>query len=127
MKITIEKESDYPVNGKKVEEGVIGLLKEHGVKDNSEVTVVIVGREKMKKLVDNYLKDGEEHPVLSFPTSEVEGEFRFPPDGLKHLGEVVVSYPWAEAEAKKSGKSSENVVCELAKHGALHLIGMHHD
>lgn len=127
MKVIVEKEIACPVDVKAVETEVSELLREHGVKETAEVVVAIVGREKMRELVSEYLKDGKEHPVLSFPSSEMEGEFKFPPDGVKHLGEVVVSYPWAETEAGKSGVSPENAVCELAKHGTLHLIGVHHN
>ncbi len=40
------------------------------------------------------------------------------------LGEVVISVPYAERQAKARGISVEAELCYLAIHGALHLLGM---
>ena len=73
-----------------------------------------------RKYFDNESEDElNEHPVLSFPSSEVEGNFLNPPDDINHLGEIIVS--WEKAE-----KTSEGIA-DLAAHGTLHLLGIHHE
>ena len=119
---------DYPIDPKKIQQAVTKTLVDGGVSYRCETSVAIVSKEKMQEYVDLYYgHDGVDHPVLSFPQAEVKGQFVLPPDGINHLGEIVVSYPWAKKEATKTGKDTSEIVCELCRHGALHLLGIHHD
>ena len=131
IKVNVVKQSRYPVSSRKIKDVVRKTLRENGVVSSVEVTVAVMGKSKVVSLAKEYLKENEsealKHPVLSFPTNEMEGPFVFPPDGLIHLGEVVVNYHMALEEAKKTGKLIDEVVCFLVEHGTLHLIGIHHD
>jgi probable rRNA maturation factor len=131
IKVSVYKQSNYPVNVKKLREVMTETFERNGMISDSEVSVAIVGEKKMMEFGQKYLKEdslqARQHPVLSFPDSEIQGFFVFPPDGKIHLGEVVISYPKAVEEARKRGKLVEEVILELAKHGALHLVGIHHD
>jgi ssRNA-specific RNase YbeY (16S rRNA maturation enzyme) len=44
-----------------------------------------------------------------------------------HLGEIVISFPFVVEEARENGKLIDDVAVSLAEHGALHLVGIHHD
>lgn len=129
--IDVLKQSNYPVSSKVIKERVRKIFEDNGIVSDSQASVAVVGEARMLELVKTYLHEtGElaaEHPVLSFPTSEMEGPFVFPPDNILYLGEIVVSYPKSVEYAKAQNKLVEDVVCELAEHGALHLIGVHHD
>jgi probable rRNA maturation factor len=131
--ITIEvtKQGNFSVSTKRVKECVQKALEQNGIVSDSEVSIAVVSEKKMLELVKEYLaEEGEvakSHPVLSFPANEIEGHFVFPPNGKLYLGEIVVSYPKAVEQANKQGKLIDDVVCELAEHGALHLVGIHHD
>jgi probable rRNA maturation factor len=81
----------------------------------------------MLDLTKKYLKDNKMHSVLSFPSSETKKKFVFPADGVIRLGEIVVCYPRAVEEANKEGKLIEKKIQRLIEHGALHLIGIHHE
>ena len=81
----------------------------------------------MLDLTKKYLKDNRMHSVLSFPSSETKKKFVFPADGVIRLGEIVVCYPRAVEEANKEGELIEKKIQSLIEHGALHLIGIHHE
>jgi len=131
MKISIYKTSSYPVSVKKVRSAVEAVFKNAGLGDDAEASVAIVSHTSMVDYAKKYLKETQEqaeaHPVLSFPTSEIEGPFLFPPDKSLHVGEIIVSYPKARETAKEEGRLVDDVVADLAEHGALHLVGVHHD
>ncbi|RJR29847.1 rRNA maturation RNase YbeY [Candidatus Microgenomates bacterium] len=131
ISVSVYKQSNYSVSVKKIKEAVVSVVSANGVVSNCDVSVAIVGEKYIVHLAKKYMNDSDkearEHPVLSFPVSELEGPFVFPPDGNLQLGEIIVSYPKAVDDAKKSGKLIDDVVCELARHGALHLMGIHHD
>lgn len=127
IKVYVKKQSNYPVTSSKLKERVKKLLKEKGIVSDSILTIAIVGKKKMRELAKTYLEEEKgEHTVLSFPYVEGKDEFVYPDDKLIRLGEIVICFPLAFEEAKKEGKRIDEKVGELAEHGALHLIGIHH-
>jgi len=50
-----------------------------------------------------------------------------PPDGVLHLGEVIISYPQAVAQAEEHQHSVKREIAILIIHGVLHLLGYEHD
>lgn len=128
IKIYVKKQSNYPVKATKVKEKLKKFLKKNGIVSDSVVNVSFVGESKMKKLSKKYLDgDKEVHNVLSFTESETKEEFVYPPDGPIRLGDIVICYPKVVEEAKEEGKLIDDKVKELVEHGALHLLGEHHD
>ena len=63
--------------------------------------------------------------VLSFPLTGTE--FVLPPDQPPSLGDVVVSYPRAVAQAHEFGHSIDREVAYLVAHGVLHVLGYDHE
>ena len=53
--------------------------------------------------------------------------FVVPPDGISHLGDVVISYPQAAIQANEHQHSPEKELAILITHGVLHLLGYDHD
>ena len=68
--------------------------------------------------------------VLSFPLlprlQTGEDSFALPPNEPRHLGDVLISYERAVAQAANYGHSVEREVCYLLVHGVLHLLGYDH-
>lgn len=68
--------------------------------------------------------------VLSFPLlPELQPggtEFALPPAAPRHLGDVLISYERALAQAAEYGHTVEREVCYLLTHGILHLLGYDH-
>lgn len=54
-------------------------------------------------------------------------EFVVPPGEGSSLGDVVISYPQAQRQAKESGHSVEWELSVLLTHGILHLLGHDHE
>ena len=98
---------------------------------NMELSLVITGQERVQQL--NYRYRGKDEPtdVLAFSAlEEVEKDFPPfipPPDGVRHLGEVIISYPQAAIQAKERRHSQKKEIVILIIHGVLHLLGYEHD
>lgn len=127
IKVNIKKQSNYPISSTKIRKTLKNFLAGHGIVSDAEVSVALVGEKKMLEVGKKYLKDKSLHNVLSFTTDEVDPKFVYPPDGVIYLGEIIVCYPKAFEEAKKESKLIEEKIMELIEHGALHLLGIHHD
>jgi len=100
-----------------------------------ELGLVITGQEKVRQLNRSYLGKDEPTDVLSFsmlPEPLAGGEsdsitpFVTPPDGVVHLGEVIISYPQAVIQAGEHRHSIKREVAVLIIHGVLHLLGYDH-
>lgn len=90
----------------------------------AELHVLITDDEKVRELNRRYAGDDHATDVLSF--SLREGEEFVAPDDVVRLGEVIVSYPTAERQAREAGCSTEDEVTHLLTHGILHLLGYDH-
>ena len=82
----------------------------------------------------NRIYRGENEPtdVLSFQTNigqstAPEAPFVNAPDGVNHLGEVVISYPQAVKQARERCLTISQEVALLVVHGTLHLLGYDHE
>lgn len=133
IKINISKQSDNPVSSPNLKKKLQNFFREKGIVSDAEVSVAFVGEAKMLDLGKKYLKDKKLHNVFSFTPDEVNpdsigenGNFIYPPDGLLHLGEIIVCYPQAFREAKNENIKIEDKIYELVEHGAMHLMGIHH-
>ena len=100
-----------------------------GVSSSAELGLVIAGQERVQQLNRSYLDRDEPTDVLAFsllPEQAGGGDlppFIQPPDGVLHLGEVIISYPQAVAQAEERGHSIKKEVAILIIHGVLHLLG----
>ncbi|MFV1917742.1 MAG: rRNA maturation RNase YbeY, partial [Patescibacteria group bacterium] len=127
IKVYVRKQTNYPIKASVIKRNLISFFKERGIVSDAVVSVVIVGEKKMLDIGRKYLKDNNVHNVLSFTADEGRGDFVYPPGEHINLGEIVVCYPKAAEEAKGEGKRIDEKVSELLEHGALHLMGIHHD
>ncbi len=92
---------------------------------DAEMSLVITGQDRIQELNRTYLGNDEPTDVLSF-FMEGGPEFITPPDGLRHLGEVVISFPQAAAQARIQGHDVKKELALLVIHGILHLLGYDH-
>ena len=92
----------------------------------TEMGLVITTQERIRELNRDYLKKDQATDVISFyfisPDKE-EIAFVAPPDGLVHLGEVIISHPQAMIQAAEHGHSTARELTILIIHGILHLLG----
>ena len=104
-------------------------LVREGISGNIEMGLFISGQDKMRELNKKYRYKDEPTDVLSFASEERADPQPFiePPDGVRHLGEVIVSYPQAAIQAGEHHHSVEKEIAILIIHGVLHLLGYDHD
>lgn len=127
IKVLVSKQSNYPVKTSEIKKKLTDFLKKSGIVSDADVSVAIVSTAKMMEIGKTYLKDKKLHNVLSFTPDEIKGTFVFPPDNVIHLGEIVVCYQEAVREAKIENVLIDERVYELVEHGAMHLLGIHHE
>lgn len=127
IKVYVKKQQNYPLSTPLIKKRLSELLIAKGITSDADVTVSIVSTNKMKYLAKKYLNENNSvHNVLSFPFLE-SADFVDAPDNILHLGDIVVCYPKVVEEAKKEGRLLNEKTIELVEHGALHLLGEHHD
>lgn len=104
-----------------LEQAATAALRHQGASRDAELAIVIENDEKLHELNREYL--GEDHPtdVLSFAADEVD-----PETGNHYLGDILISYPRAAAQAQAAGHPVESELQLLVVHGVLHLLGHDH-
>jgi probable rRNA maturation factor len=95
----------------------------HGI---VELTVVVTDNAVLRDLNRRYRGVDAVTDVLSFPADEPGLPFVVPPNQTAYLGDVIIAYPQAEAQARAGGHSTLAELQLLAVHGVLHLLGYDH-
>ena len=104
-----------------LEPSALAVLRHEGASDQVSLSIVIDGDEKLRELNQEYLGIDEPTDVLSFPAEEIDPETED-----AYLGDVIISYPRAEAQAEAAGHPVESELELLVVHGVLHLLGYDH-
>ena len=99
------------------------------VEDGSEVSITFVGNERIREINREYRKKDVPTDVISFPMEEPgDGEMEITGDGMPRiLGDIIISIPKTEEQAKEYGHSFMRELGFLAVHGFLHLLGFDHE
>ena len=105
----------------------MAALKNEGADKKAELSLNITGQKKIHELNKAYLGEDRPTDVLSFPMlTEPDKVFVTAPDGIKHLGEVIISFPQVVIQAEEHGHAAEREMAVLIIHGVLHLLGYDH-
>ena len=110
-------------------QAVQATLVSEGISHPAELSLFVTDDEEVRKLNWNYRGVDQTTDVLAFAFREdVEGSaFPQPPDGVTHLGEVIISCPQAARQASEQGHSLKQELTLLAVHGVLHLLEYDHE
>jgi probable rRNA maturation factor len=108
-----------PVAVELVERAGMAALK-HAAAEGG-LTVVLTDDEQLQQLNRDYLGIDSPTDVLSFPAAETD-----PETGMPYLGDVLISVPRAESQARAAGHPLQSEVQLLVVHGVLHLLGFDH-
>jgi len=106
------------------------VLAAENVGARTEMGLVISSGERVRELNRDYRGRDEPTDVLAFSArEEADGlpPFIPPPDGVLHLGEVIISYPQALIQAEEHGHPLKKELAILLIHGLLHLLGYDHE
>ncbi len=87
------------------------------------VSIVITNNETSQALNQQFRGIDKPTDVLSF-MDEADPDF---PEMDAHLGDIVIAYPIAEAQALAAGHAPAQEIMLLTVHGMLHLLGFDHD
>ncbi len=85
------------------------------------LTVVISTDAQLQELNRQYLGVDSPTDVLSFPAGELD-----PESEAMYLGDILISYPRALAQAEAAGHAVQAELQLLVVHGTLHLLGFDH-
>ena len=100
-------------------------LRREKVEGGVALSLVITDDEAVQELNRQFRDVDAPTDVLAFGSGE-EGDFVTPLGESAYLGDVVISYPRAVAQAEEYGQSINRELALLAVHGVLHLLGYDH-
>lgn len=109
------------ISEEEVREWASNILDELKIKD-SVLSLYFTTDEIIKELNNKYRKKDFVTDVLSFP--QIKDDFPFDDD---FLGDVVISIPQAQKQAKDRNENSISEIKFLILHGILHLNGYDHE
>jgi len=106
------------------------VLSSEGVAAPYEVSVILTDEETVHSLNRQYRNVDSPTDVIAFyaePQTASEREFVFPGDGVRRLGDIVISLPQTLEQAEEAGHSVKKELALLTIHGVLHLLGYDHE
>ena len=107
------------------------VLQAESVTPPYEISLVFTDSEMVQRLNRGYRGVDEPTDVLAFymlpGKTTTDLPFILPPNGVTHLGEIIISYPQAEEQAREQGHSVAQELALLIIHGILHLLGYDHE
>lgn len=123
--IEISNEHAFPVDEARLQQAAQHVLGQHDYASDAELTIVITTNEQVQELNSQFRGVDAPTDVLSFPSEEadedvLEGE-------LLYLGDILIAYPYALAQAEREGHDPTDSFALLVVHGVLHLLGYDHD
>ncbi len=122
--VEVQPDPVYPVPAAALRAAAEAALRAQGAPEGSGLTVVVTSDEAVRDLNRRFRGEDAPTDVLSFPSD--------PPlvpeaEPYPYLGDIVIAYPRASAQAGEAGHSTEAELLLLVVHGTLHLLGFDHD
>ncbi len=103
------------------------VLKAESMPDQADLSIVITDDTEIQSLNAQFRHIDAPTDVLAFVEQDTTLPFVHAPDELPYLGDVIISFPRAQAQAQEQGHSVWDEVSLLIVHGMLHLLGYDHD
>ncbi len=123
--IDIQNEANYPVVNESLIRAIATVLTAHDTDPEAGVSVVITDDDEVRALNKQFRDVDAPTDILSFPADEPP--IPMPNDEPPYLGDLIIAYPYAKAQAEKVGQDIADNLSLLVVHGALHLLGYDHD
>lgn len=122
--VDVQNDADYPISAESLIRAVQTVLTAHAVSPEAEVTVVITDDDEVQSLNRQFRDVDAPTDILSFPADAPPIPM---PDEAPYLGDLIIAYPYAKAQAEKVGQDIQQNLSLLVVHGTLHLLGYDHD
>ena len=108
-----------------LEQAALETIRQSGIDQDSgidaDATIMLTGDEQLHEMNLKYLDIDSPTDVLSFPADYVD-----PDTNVQYLGDILISYERARAQAAAGGHAVEQELTLLVVHGMLHLLGYDH-
>lgn len=104
-----------------IRDAVEVALKHQATPADTEITIVVSDDEQLRLLNIEFRGIDAPTDVLSFPA-----DFMNPETEAPYLGDIIISYPYAERQATAGGHTTNAELQLLVVHGFLHLLGHDH-
>lgn len=138
INVLISSDSRYEVDKNFLVQVARSWLEGKRLKGKIEISISIVGDRAIRGLNRKYLNRDKTTDVLSFPQEDTtpsrfvkeqtkSAGFVRLPDKVLRLGDIIISYPQALAQAVETGTPIEEELQVLVEHGINHLLGIHHE
>jgi probable rRNA maturation factor len=101
------------------------VLRQEEVAEEIELSLIVTDDEAVRKLNRRFRGVDAPTDVLAFG-AEVGEQFVTAPESPPYLGDVVISYQRAQAQAEELGHAVAEELRLLVVHGVLHLLGYDH-
>lgn len=124
FEVDIQLEGPYTIDEGRLRSAAWSVLEAHDIHPDSGLTVVVTSDDFVRGLNLQFRGIDAPTDVLSFPADEpIMDEEDEPP----YLGDILIAYPYASAQAEREGHALNDSLGLLVVHGTLHLLGYDHD
>jgi len=100
-------------------------LRHEKVKTPASLSVLLTNDDQMQELNRDFRGIDKPTDVLSFPAEKLPFDIMGEEDN--YLGDIAISVPMAQQQARQSGHSLKDELELLTIHGTLHLLGHDHE
>ncbi|MFN8534739.1 MAG: rRNA maturation RNase YbeY [Dehalococcoidia bacterium] len=121
LSIEIDEPFASKVDVAALERAITATLIAEEIPAPAEISLQIADDATIQALNRDYRGIDAATDVLSFGFEA--DEFVVPPDGVRHLGEVVIAFPYTERSAERQGHPTAHELVILTVHGTLHVLG----
>lgn len=122
--IDVQNEGGFSIDEARLREAVTAALRDHKVAEGTALTIVVTTNEAVAELNHDHRGIDAPTDILSFPAPEPPVQI---PGEPPYLGDMVIAYPYASAQAEREGHDLSDSLALLVVHSALHLLGYDHD
>jgi probable rRNA maturation factor len=122
--IEVQNAADFPLDSMRLCTAAEMVLAAQSAPSNSGLTIVITDNDAVRALNRQYRDQDAPTDVLSFPADPPPISL---PDHSPYLGDLIIAYPYALAQAEREGHDPGDSLALLVVHGTLHLLGYDHD
>lgn len=126
--IDVQNDHEYPVDGDSLVGAAALVLQQHD--QPGAITIVIANNDTVRGLNRQFRGVDAPTDVLSFPTdgdSGMTAPGESDGSAAPYLGDLVIAFPYAQAQAQREGHDLGDSLRLLVVHGTLHLLGYDHD
>src|SRR5450432_2496734 len=117
FEVEVVNKTGYKLDESRLRSAAVTVLSQHEVERDGGLTIAITDNDAVAALNRQFRGIDAPTDVLSFPMDDESM-----PGGTRYLGDLVIAYPYASAQAEREGHSLNDSFALLVVHGTLHLL-----